>query len=303
LNGSAYTTATDGYTQTVGSDPVVQLMTDVANQSSHMNVTLSNPDYTNFQVSQFAKVDGRAASASQSIAVGPSPSWSNLGDAWLLGNGTNSNGDHLVFHRVNGIWYPLSAYSGTEIADGPAGYPWLINHAGAVFCWNGSAFQVVPGNVCATHIAVGPNAYGSSYGDPWITGCHEQVNGYNIYRLEYGSFVIQSGQAAKIALGSKGPWIVQLSGLVYFWNGSQHVQAPGNPCASDIAVAPISGWPNTSIYGDPWILGCHAQSAGYNIYQLQGNKWVGIAGEATAISVSPDFGIPWIVDNTGTIYE
>jgi hypothetical protein len=303
LTGSAYSTATNALSQTVGDDPLVQLLEDFANQSSHMNVSVSKTDDTYFNVSQFASVAGQAdiAPGAQGIAVGPNANGSSIGDPWLLGINADAAGNHQVYHWVKGAWQTVSG-KGTQIAEGPQGYPWLINNAGSVYYWNGSSFQSAP-KTCATQIAVGYNAFGSKFGDPWTTGCHEHTNGYDIYRLEGSTWVSQPNEAVKIAVGAFGPWIVQKSGNVYYWNGVAYVEAPGNPCASDIAVAPPPLLPAPSPFGDAWILGCSEQGAGHSIYQLQGARWVLIPGSATQISVSPDHGIPWIVDKNGDISE
>jgi hypothetical protein len=53
-----------------------------------------------------------------------------------------------------------------------------------------------------------------------------------------------------------------------------------------------------------WITGCTLNGDGYNIYQLQnGTTWVEIRGTATQISVSPDLGVPWVVNSLGEIFE
>jgi hypothetical protein len=221
----------------------------------------------------------------------------------VLGSNPNSNGDYSIYEWVNGGWNKMPG-AGTEIAIGPAGYPWVVNHAGVAFYWNGSGWEPISGTYCASHIAVGPNSNGSRYGTPWTLGCHEGTNGYNIYKLEGSNWVQQTGTASAIAIGPYGPWIVQPSGNVYYWDANKYVEAPGKPCASAIAAAPIQSQLANLSNDDVWILGCHEQSTGYEIYQYQGvNMWVPIPGYATQISISPDYGIPWIVDKNGNIYE
>jgi hypothetical protein len=296
LTGSAYSSTTNKYSQTVTHDPRVNLLTDFTNTSSHMTVSLGKTNETYFNVSQFKQVGGMAdnASSAQSIAVGPNGGGSTIGDPWMLGFDAGSSGDHNIYHWVNGTFVQVAG-GATQIAISPTGTPWVINHAGAIYSWNGSSFVLAPGNACASQIAVGAQG-------PWILGCHEQTNGYSIYKLQGSSWVQQPSQATKIAIGQHGPWIIQKPGNVAYWNGSNYIQAPGNPCATDIAVAPITVPVNTST-DDVWITGCHSQSTGYTIYQLQGNSFVQIPGEANQISVSPDLGVPWIVDKKGNIYE
>lgn len=313
MTSSAYSSQTGSYSQTVANDPHVTFLNDftgtngVAESPSHMNVWADSAGVTHFNVSQFAKVGGisHPDPAYQSIAVGPNGNGSTLGDPWRLAYDKNSTGDYNIYHWVNGAW-KLEPGAGTEIAIGPAGYPWLVNHLGTVFYWNGSEWKVAPGNACASHIAVGANAYGSKYGSAWVLSCSEGSSGYGIYQLQGSNWVRQPGSAVKIAIGPIGPWIIDKSNNVYFWDSEKYVEANGSPCASDIAVGPIYDsllvpYP----FGDAWILGCHDHSAGYNIYQfqVQANSWVQIPGSANQISVSPDLGIPWIIEPNGDIME
>jgi hypothetical protein len=313
LTGSAYSSKTGSYSQTVANDPHVTFLNDftgtqgVPQSTSHMNVSAGGGGQTYFNVSQFAKVGGisHPDPAHQSIAAGPNGSGSILGDPWRLAYDKNPTGDYNIYHWVNGAWV-LMPGAGTEIAVGPEGHPWLVNHNGTVFYWNGSEWKVAPGNACASHIAVGANAFGSKYGSAWVLSCNEGSSGYGIYQLQGSTWVRQPGSAVKIAIGPIGPWIIDKSSNVYFWNGDKYVEAPGSPCASDIAVGPI----NDSFlvpfpFGDAWILGCHDHSAGYDIYQyqVQANSWVQIPGSANQISVSPDLGIPWIIEPNGDIME
>jgi len=322
ITGSAYSDKTKSYSQTVNSDPVLTYDTDftgmkfvysppsntivVPESPSHMSVSTGSQTQTYFNVSQFKQVAGLAhpGSAFQSIAAGPNAQGSTLGDAWSLGINANSSGDYNIYRwqegADSGSWVEMPG-EGVQIADGPAGYPWLVNHAGVVFYWNGSAWDVAPGNACASHIAVGPNSGGTKYGTAWTLGCHEGANGYNIYKLEGSAWVQQPGQATQIAIGNT-PWIVQKSGAVFWWNGSEYVQVLGSVCATSIAAAPIDD-PFENVKSDIWITGCHELANGYSIYQLQDNEFVQIPGNATQISVSPDHGIPWIVDKQGNIYE
>jgi hypothetical protein len=150
-----------------------------------MNVSLLNTDETYFDVSQFQQVSGLAASGAlvESIGVGPNANGSSIGDAWTLGYHANSVGDYAIYQRKNSQWVQQPG-AATHIAVSPNGYPWVVNHLGAIYYWNGSAFEPAPGpsNTCASWIGVGPNAYCSTYGDPWILGCHEGTYGYNIYQ-------------------------------------------------------------------------------------------------------------------------
>jgi hypothetical protein len=67
-------------------------------------------------------------------------------------------------------------------------------------------------------------------------------------------------------------------------------QAPPAALVHPIPRAP-DGPTVYSAVGVPWITGCTAQGGGSPK----------IPGSATEIAVSPDLGIPWIVDNEGQV--
>lgn len=312
MDGSGLSSATASLL-TVASDPSVVLLTDFTDDGSNLYVWLGTFDQTYFGISQWAQVAGQALGSllpcpvvaascyPQSIAVGPNGNGSTAGDPWVLGN-TGQNGDYYIYQWTNGQWVQQPG-AGTQIAISPQGAPWVINHLGQIFYWDGQAFQLAPGNGCATAIGVGPNAYGSKYGDPWVIGCGGFVtqNG-GIYQLQGSTWVQQPGAAVSIAVSPQGvPWVIDAGGAIYYWNGNGFTQIPG--CATSIAVGP-----NTANFagrnGDAWVTGCdRATSAGSSIYQLQNGNWVQIPGVAAQISVSPDLGIPWVVTFQGQIFR
>jgi hypothetical protein len=337
MDGSAYSTATNSYSQTIGTDSAVTLLTDFTATTSHMLVSLGTDDQTYFNVSQWAQIPGSALSwlvpcpgkvndcYPQSIAVGPSSNGSTIGGPWVLSSEQDESGNFSLFQLVNNTWvrrpgpgslastlFHTDAAAGRQLAISPQGYPWVVNQLGQSYYWNGSAFELAPGNGCATAIAVGPNAYGSKYGDPWIIGCDgaDNVNG-SIYQLQGSTWVKQVGSANRIAVSPQGvPWVVTAAGSIYrgaqlnlFGNQTlDWVLVPG--CATSIAVGPNTA-PLAGPYGDVWVTNCQPQGdAGHSIYQLQnGTSWVQIPGVASQISVSPDLGIPWVVNFGGQIFQ
>lgn len=320
MDGAAYSSATGSYSQTVSSDPVVYLLTDFTHSTSHMSVSLGTTDETYFSVSQWARVGGAALSwrvpcpgpeagedcLPQSIAVGPNANGSTIGDPWVLGQGHTASGDYYIYHWQNSQWVQQPG-AGTQIAVSPQGYPWVINHLGQIFYWNGSAFELAPGNGCAISIGVGPATSAEPYGDPWAIGCNgndtqANANG-GIYRLQGSTWVQQPGAATQIAVSPQGvPWVINAAGSIYHWYAFGFVQVPG--CATSIGVGPTTA-PLASPYGDAWVTGCgEVTNQGYNIYQFQnGTSWVQIPGVASQISVSPDLGVPWVVNFSGQIFE
>ncbi|MGD0363513.1 MAG: hypothetical protein ABSC93_21740 [Bryobacteraceae bacterium] len=317
MYGSAYSSKTGSYSQTVSTDPKVTTLVDFTATTSHMSVSLGTTDQTYFTMSQFAKIGGTAQSNfipcpeapyycnPQSIAVGPNANGSTVGDPWVLGTAKTSAGDYYVYQWRNGSWVRASIGAGTQIAVSPQGYAWVITHTGAIYYWNGTTFVLAPGGGCATSIGVGPNAYGSQYGDPWVIGCNgSDIADGSIYQLQGSAWVQQPGAADQIAVSPAGvPWVITSSGSVFYWNGSYFTGAPAG-CATSIGVGPTTA-PLAGPYGDVWITGCgDATDEGSNIFQLQkGTAWVQIPGVASQISVSPDLGVPWLVTLTGEIFE
>jgi hypothetical protein len=310
MSGSALSSTTGKFSQTVTTDPLVYLLVDFTNTSSHMNVSLGTTDETYFSVSQWEQVRGIALTGdvhcagvggvcrSQPIAVGPNAEGSNVGDAWELGNEANSGGDHYIYQWQNSNWARQPG-AATQIAISPGGHhPWVINHLGQVFYWNDGEFDLAPGNACATSIGVGPATTADPYGIPWIIGCNggKSTNG-SIYYLNGSTWVQYSGDANQVAVSPEGiPWVLQANGNIFYLDGSNWKQGPG--CATSIAVGPSSA-PFAIWAGDPWIIGCNG-----NIYQFQfGASWVQLPGVASNISVSPDLGVPWIVNSSGAIFE
>ena len=317
MTGSAYSSFTGSYSETISTDPKVLKMVDFTNTTSHMNVSLGTTDQTYLSVSQFLEVLGSALSAvtvkcgngvgcySESIAVGPNANGSTIGDAWMLGS-NNVGNDFPVYHWVSGQFI-LASGTGVMLAVSPNGYPWLVNHLGHIYYWNGSSFVLAPGNGCATSIGVGPPVSGLPYGDPWIIGCD---GGYHadasIYHLKGSSWEKQSGTGVKIAVSPDFgfPWVINASGGISYWTGAAFAKAPG--CATSIAVGPDSAAGEfAAVFGDAWITGCSADGTlGFNVYQMQFGAWKKIPSPpATQIAVSPDLGVPWIINYSGSIYQ
>jgi Tectonin domain len=309
MQGEAFSLQKQTY-EAVNLDPVVYLLTDFTNYTSHMNVSVSETsEYTYFSVSQFKQVGGAALSWNvpcagvggvcfpQPIAVGPNANGSAIGDPWVLG--ANKIGDDYgIWHWENNTWVEKPG-AATQIAVSPQGVAWVIDYLGQIFYWNGSAFELAPGGGCAISIGVGPASGADPYGTPWVIGCNggEDTNG-GIYQLQGSSWVKQPGAATQIAVSPEGiPWVIAAGGYVFHWNGSNWTPVTG--CATSIAVGPSTA-PRAGPYGDAWAIGC----GGNDIYQFQnGTFWAQIPGAASYISVSPDLGVPWVVNSSGQIFE
>jgi len=322
MTGSAWSSKTGSFSQTVSSDSKIFLLTDFTNSTSHMNVSLGTTDQTYFDVSQFASAGGVDAYAEVmpcskplngfcnplSIAVGPNAEASTIGDAWVIGNTKAKDGDdYLVYRWEKSKWVKQPGISGIMIAVSPNGVPWVVNHLGKIYYKKGSAWELAPGDACATSIGIGPNAFGLKYGDPWIIGCDGGwgTDG-NIYQLQGSTWVKQPGTGSQIAVSPDlgFPWVLKAGGGIYIEAGGALTKYT-TECASSIAVGPLSaGLEFGDGLGDVWITGCNEGAlppVESPIYQLQFGAWVQVPGSASEIAVSPDLGVPWIVHSTGQI--
>ena len=261
-----------------------------------------------------------APGCATSIGVGPKTKGRANGTPWIVscpafyGGEDFADGNQSVWQLQNGgSWAKKQADVATQVALAPEGNAWAINKKGDVLFWAGKAFASLgaPVNgtsdgVCARSIGVGPNSGFLTSGTPWIVGCHAGKTGnFSVYELQTGgtssfhlsSWVkMQDDVAMQIAVSPEGvPWIVDQSGQVLYWNGKKFVASSGAPCAISIGVGPNSfGLTN----GTPWIVGCKPASDGnFNVSQMQtGGSWVTMQSDAgTAVAVSPDKGIAWIL--------
>ena len=282
-----------------------------------------------------------SSSGGETVAVGPNANGTTTGDPWILGFAAITGG-HPIYHWESGNWI-LKPGAAASISVSPQGNPWIIDSAGNVSFWNGSAFERDTLAPCARWIGVGPNAYGLRYGDPWVVSC-DTLSGFAVYERQSTRWVLRpasyngfTGGAMRIAVSPQGfPWIVDGYGDVAYWTGTSFdfFDPASTPCARGIAVGPALATllasydgsnydPNQGFYtaapfryGQAWILGCTVDANGnHPIYQFQngtnGLYWVetGINQPVvpftmgTQISVSPDRGVPWIYTASGNLYQ
>ena len=94
----------------------------------------------------------------------------------------------------------------------PQGKPWVVQSTGAIFRYNGSTYQQMPGR--ASDIAIGGN------GAVWIIGTNIVAGGpHDIWRWneENLNWDVVPGGANAISVDVLGqPWVVQESGQIYF---------------------------------------------------------------------------------------
>jgi len=118
--------------------------------------------------------------------------------------------------------------------------------------------------------------------------------------------VKQPGTGSQIAVSPDLgiPWVLKASGDIYIEAGGALTKYT-TACATSIAVGPVpAALEFGDALGDVWIIGCNEGAAPpveSPIYQLQFGAWVQIPGNASEIALSPDLGVPWIVNTFGQI--
>jgi hypothetical protein len=73
MHGSAYTDQTGSYSQTIINDPVVTILTDFTNTTTHMNVSLGTTDQTYFNITRYAKPQIQITSPADGSTITVSP--------------------------------------------------------------------------------------------------------------------------------------------------------------------------------------------------------------------------------------
>jgi hypothetical protein len=216
------------------------------------------------------------------------------GTAWAIGRNTNSEGNAFIYSSVVGAYNTVSSWNempggAAAVAVSPEGTAWVLTGGGAIYRWNGSGFDLLPG--CATSIGVGSN------NQAWVTGCGAyQSGGHAIFKWTGSAWQQMPGAAGQIAVSPEGtPWVVTFQNSIFKWDGQAFQPLPG--CANSIGVGA-----NNAAY----VLGCgtdYVINQGYGVYQWNGADWNQVPGaHGYKVTVSPH-GTPWIVDALGTIHE
>jgi hypothetical protein len=140
----------------------------------------------------------------------------------------------------------------------------------------------------ATELDVGAN------GSAWMVGRTVVAGGFEISRFDGQQWIPVDGGAEHVAVGPTGrPWIVTDAGVVLERTlDDQWLEHPG-PAASDIDVGAD---------GSVWIIGREAVEGGRDLYTLTDDAWTKVPGGAQRLAVDPT-GQPWIVTDTGAIYQ
>lgn len=158
------------------------------------------------------------------------------GCATSIGVGTNDSAWIIGCSRVAGSGYGIYALRGNPLQPGatweqvsgaartiavsPEGTPWVINEQGSIFRWNGSEFQSLSTDGCATSIGVGRN------NAAWVIGCSRlSESGNGIYQLSGHPYSPGAtwqqipGAAKAIAVSSEGsPWVINEQGGIFSYS-------------------------------------------------------------------------------------
>jgi hypothetical protein len=154
----------------------------------------------------------RAGECAREVAAGPNET------VWAIGCNQQASGDFDVYRLNSAGHTTISDAFATAIAVSPEGRPWVVNAAGGVYRWNGSAFAPMPRlrplARCfngARAIAVGPND------QAFALGCaFTPQNGYQIFSWNGSSWDLIPGLATGIAVDRFGkPFVVSASGEIF----------------------------------------------------------------------------------------
>ena len=191
---------------------------------------------------------------------------------------TGTNG---AIYRWNGTAWQTMPGAAVRIAVDSDGAAWVVNAGNQIFKYNltSNLWELKPGS--AKDIAVGAN------GAVWVIGANSVAGGYDIYKWNGTNWSLVSGGAARIAVDPAGnAWVVNSSNNVFRFNGSAFEIKPG-------AVKDIGVGANGAI----WSTGTDDR-----IYQWDGSNWKLQTGGASQISVAPD-GNAWAVNSGGQVWR
>ena len=213
-------------------------------------------------------------------------------------------------------WTNIQGITAQDIAVGKNGTVWATGTNSAIYRWNGSSWETMPGG--ASRIAVDPdgaawvvNAGGQIYkynlainnwelkpggakdigvgadGSVWVIGMGAVQGGYEIYKWNGSGWNKIPGGAVRIAVDPSGnAWVVNNSNNVFHYEGSSFVIKPGG--LLDIGVG---------ANGSVWCTGPDLR-----IYKWDGTNWQLKTGGAAQVSVAPD-GNAWVVNTGGQVYR
>jgi hypothetical protein len=192
-----------------------------------------------------------------------------------------ATGTNHAIYRWNGSSWETMPGGAERIAVDPDGAAWVVNLGGDIYKYNLTTrnWELKPGN--AKDIAVGAD------GSVWVIGSNVVQGGYGIYKWNGSNWTNIPGGAVRIAVDQTGnAWVVNSSNNVFRYNGSSFELKPGG--LKDIGVG---------ANGTIWCTGTDER-----IYQWDGSNWKLKTGGASQVSVAPD-GNAWVVNAGGQVYH
>jgi hypothetical protein len=216
------------------------------------------------------KADGMAASAvwtqlpGEALDVGASAN-----ALWVVGTNPVPGGYGL--HRWDGKTFVPASGGALRIDLDPNGNPWVVNNAGQIFRWTGSAWVLLPGEK-AQDIGVGAN------GTAWYVGGAKVAGGYSVFRWNAAAnkWDAMPGGGVRIDVDPQGnAWMVNDANQIFRWTGSGWAGVPGK--ARDIGIGPD---------GSVFVVGDNG-----TVHKWDGKTWIMRDGILNEITVGPG-GIP-----------
>ena len=192
-----------------------------------------------------------------------------------------ATGTNHAIYRWNGSSWETMPGGAERIAVDPEGAAWVVNLGGDIYKYNLTTrnWELKPGT--AKDIAVGAD------GSVWVIGANAVGGGYGIYKWNGSNWTNIPGGAVRIAVDPSGnAWVVNSTNNVFRYNGSSFEIKPG--AVKDIGVG---------ANGTIWCTGTDDR-----IYQWDGSNWKLQTGGASQISVAPD-GNAWVVNSGGEVYR
>lgn len=188
---------------------------------------------------------------------------------WVIGTNTVPGGYGL--HRWDGKTFIANSGGAVRIDLDPQGNPWVVNNAGKVFRWNGSAWVGLPGDN-AQDIGIGIS------GTVWMVGGAKVPGGFSVFRWDGSAnkWDVVPGGGVRIDVDQYGKaWLVNDANQIFRWTGSGWASMPGK--ARDIGVGPE---------GSVFVVGDNG-----TVHKWNGTAWIMRDGNLNEISVGPN-GVP-----------
>jgi len=206
-----------------------------------------------------------------------------------------STGGHSIYKVVNNALKKLPDCGGAvRVAVSPQGVPWVVNKLNAIYKYNGTSWDQMPGT--ATDIAIGAN------GSIFAIGTVRTVSptgGYYILQWNgTGWDTLFDCSGVHIAVSPQGiPWVVNLGNMVYQkeTTGVLWDLMPG-VSGNDIGIGAD---------GSVFVTGQDYNTPGYlpPIFKFVNNNWVPLDNvSGTSIAVSPK-GVPFWIDKSNNIFK